>query len=141
MWWDTVVRLTIPTVRIGLVVVGHCRQTDNSNCTDRVSPGRFRSTVAYHNSDGILPTDLSSSLRTYEPSRSLRSSNEKPIEIPNRDQKPFGEGSFCFLAPSVWNSLPPTLRNVKHCLSSHPTPNLSCFPKLSISFITLSNNR
>ena len=55
---------------------------------------------------------LSSSLCTYEPSRSLRSSNEKLLKIPKRDLKSFGQRSFSFMAPSLWNSLPATLRNV-----------------------------
>ena len=49
---------------------------------------------------------------TYEPSRSLRSSNEKLLKIPKRNLKSFGQRSFSFMAPSLWNSLPATLRNV-----------------------------
>ena len=55
---------------------------------------------------------LSSSLCTYEPSRSLRSSKEKLFKIPKRNLKSFGERSFRFMAPSVWNSLPADLRNL-----------------------------
>ena len=36
-------------------------------------------------------------------SRSLRSSKEKLLKIPKRNLKPFGEHSFSFMAPSVWN--------------------------------------
>ena len=49
---------------------------------------------------------------TYEPSRSLRSSNEKLLKIPKRNLKSFGQRSFSFIAPSLWNSLPAILRNV-----------------------------
>ena len=50
-------------------------------------PVKFRcqyktATLAYRHFDGSLPPYLSSSLCTYEPSRSLRSSNEKLLKIP-----------------------------------------------------------
>ena len=69
-------------------------------------------TLSYRHFDGSLPPYLSSSLCTYEPSRSLRSSNEKLLKIPKRNLKSFGQRSFSFMAPSLWNSLPATLRNV-----------------------------
>ena len=80
-------------------------------------PVKFRcqykiATLAYRHFDGSLPPYLSSSLCTYEPSRSLRSSNEKLLKIPKRNLKSFGQRSFSFMAPSLWNSLPATLRNV-----------------------------
>ena len=80
-------------------------------------PVKFRcqyriSTLAYRHFERSLPPYLSSSLCTYEPSRCLRSSNEKLIKIPKRNIKSFGQRSFSFMAPSVWNSLPATLRNV-----------------------------
>ena len=59
-----------------------------------------------------LPPYLPSSLFTYEPSRSLRSSNEKLLKIPKRNLKSFRQRSFSFMAQSLWNSLPATLRNV-----------------------------
>ena len=80
-------------------------------------PVKFRcqykiATLAYRHFDGSLPPYLSSSLCTYEPSRFLRSSNEKLLKIPKRNLKSFGQRSFSFMAPSLWNSLPATLRNV-----------------------------
>ena len=80
-------------------------------------PVKFRcqyktAVLAYRHFEGSLPPYLSSSLCTYEPSRSLRSSNEKLLKIPKRNLKSFGQRSFSFLAPSLWNSLPATLRNV-----------------------------
>ena len=67
--------------------------------------------LAYRHFKGSLPPYLSSSLCTYEPSRSLRS-YEKLLKIPKRNLKSFGQCSFSFMAPSLWNSLPATLRNV-----------------------------
>ena len=80
-------------------------------------PVKFRyqykiASLAYHHFEGSLPPYLSSSLCTYEPSRCLRSSNEKLLKIPKRNLKSFGQSSFSFMALSLWNSLPATLRNV-----------------------------
>ena len=80
-------------------------------------PVKFRcqykiGTLAYRHFEGSLPPYLSSSLCTYEPSRSLRSSKEKLLKIHKRNLKSFGERSFSFMAPSVWNSLPADLRNL-----------------------------
>ena len=69
-------------------------------------------TLAYRHFEGSFPPYLSSSLRTYELSWSLRSSNEKLLKIPKRNLKSFGQRSFSFMAASLWNSLPATLRNV-----------------------------
>ena len=66
---------------------------------------------AYRHFEGTLPAYLSSVLHTYQPSRSLRSSSEKLLKVPKRTLKSAGERSFSFLAPSVWNSLPATIRN------------------------------
>ena len=60
----------------------------------------------------VFTSYLSSSLCTYEPSRSIPSSNEKLLKIPKRNLKSFGQRSFSFMAPSLWNCLPDTLRNV-----------------------------
>ena len=80
-------------------------------------PVKFRfqykiATLAYHHFEGSLPLYLSSSLCTYESSRSLQSSNEKLLKIPKWNLKSFGQYSFSFMAPSLWNSLPATLTNV-----------------------------
>ena len=80
-------------------------------------PVKFRchykiATLAYRHFEGSLPPYLSSSLCTYEPSRSLRSSNKKLLKIPKRNLKSFGQSSFSVMPPSLWNSLPATLRNV-----------------------------
>ena len=69
-------------------------------------------TLAYRHFEGSLPPCLSSSLCTYELSCPLRSSNENLLKIPKRNLKSFGQHSFSFMAPSLWNSLPATLRNV-----------------------------
>ena len=65
---------------------------------------------AFRHFDGTLPPYLSSSLCTYQPSRSLRSSTERLLKIPKTNLKTFGERSFGYIAPTVWNSLPADLR-------------------------------
>ena len=70
-------------------------------------PVKFRcqykiATLAYRHFEGSLPPYLSSSLCTYEPSRSLRSSNEKLLKIPKRNLKSFGQRSFSFMAPCIY---------------------------------------
>ena len=67
-------------------------------------------TLAFRHFDGILPPYLSSSLCTYQPSRSLRSSTERLLKIPKTNLRTFGERSFGYIAPTVWNSLPADLR-------------------------------
>ena len=81
-------------------------------------PIKFRcqykiATLVYRHFEGSLPPYLSSSLCTYEPSRSLRSSNEKLLNIPKLNLKSFGQRSFSFMVPSLWNSLP-----AKKCINT-----------------------
>ena len=94
-------------------------------------PVQFRSqyklaTLAYRHLDGSLPQYLSSCLCTYEPSRTLRSSHEKLLKFPKCNLKTFGQRSFSFLAPTVWNSLPSDLRNA---------PSLSSFKKQTKTYL------
>ena len=69
-------------------------------------------TLAYRHFDGTLPSYLSASLCTYQTSRTLRSSSEKLLKIRKRNLKSVGNRSFSFIAPTVWNSLPASLRNL-----------------------------
>ena len=67
-------------------------------------------TLAYRHFQGTLPAYLSDALCTYEPSRSLRSSNEKLLKITKYNLKTAGGRSFGSIAPRLWNSLPVDLR-------------------------------
>ena len=67
-------------------------------------------TLAFRHFDGTLPPYLSSSLCTYQPSRSLRSSTERLLKITKTNLKTFGGRSFDYIAPTVWNSLLADLR-------------------------------
>ena len=68
------------------------------------------STLAFRYFDGTLPPYLSSSLCTYQSSRSLRSSTERLLKIPKTNLKTFSGRSFGYIAPFVWNSLPADLK-------------------------------
>ena len=79
-------------------------------------PVRFRiqyklAVLAYRFFDGSLPSYLSEALFAYETSHSLRSSDMKLLKIPRFNLKTYGARSFSFNAPSIWNSLPSSLRN------------------------------
>ena len=67
-------------------------------------------TLAFCHFDGTLLPYLSSSLWTYQPSRSLRSSTERMLKIQKTNLKTFGERSFGYITPTVWNSLQADLR-------------------------------
>ena len=69
-------------------------------------------TLAYRHFDGSLPQYLSNSLTTYQSSRTLRSSTERLLRVPKTNLQSAGRRSFAYSAPSVWNSLPPSLRNL-----------------------------
>ena len=71
-------------------------------------------TLAYRHFDGSLPAYLSDALRTYEPSRSLRSSNKKRLMVKRCNLKTAGERSFGYIAPKLWNSLPVGLKGGGH---------------------------
>jgi hypothetical protein len=80
-------------------------------------PVKFRcqykmATLAFRHFDGSLPPYLSGSLTTYQPSCTLRSSDEKLLKVPRRNLKSAGERAFSFIMPTVWNSLPATLRGM-----------------------------
>ena len=57
-----------------------------------------------------LPTYLSRNLQIYQPSRCLRSSGESLLVQPKRNTKTYGERSFSFQIPKVWNKLPMSLK-------------------------------
>ena len=67
-------------------------------------------TLAFRHFDGSLPQYLSSRLDIYEPSRSLRSSNDRLLRVPRWKLKSFGYRSFSYQGPVVWNSLPTDLK-------------------------------
>ena len=60
---------------------------------------------------GLAPSYLSNLIEEYRPVRNLRSSSLKLLKPKVTKFKRLGHKSFSFSAPSVWNSLPFSLRN------------------------------
>jgi hypothetical protein len=63
-------------------------------------------TVLQHNS----PTGLASLLTPYEPTRTLRSQEQRLLSVP-RTNTTVATRAFSVFAPSIWNSLPVTIRD------------------------------
>ena len=87
----------------------------------------YKLSVLCHNFfSGTCPLYLSDCLFIYSPSRNLRSSSDTRVLIkPSVRTKSFGERSFSFCAPTVWNSLPYHIRHIdslqafKRALKTH----------------------
>ena len=59
------------------------------------------------------PSYLQELVTPYQPKRNLRSENSRLLQIPNNARtKTYGERRFDKAAPTLWNSLPLSLRNV-----------------------------
>ena len=56
------------------------------------------------------PEYLSDLIQSYVPQRSLRSSNHNLLQINSSKTKTYGCRAFTFVAPTVWNNLPQSLR-------------------------------
>ena len=66
--------------------------------------------LTYKAYNGLSPTYLSDLLHHYAPARTLRSSNQSLLQLPHVSSKTFGQRSFSFAAPSLWNNLPQQIR-------------------------------
>ena len=61
---------------------------------------------------GTAPQYLSDLLQPYTPARQLRSASDtRTFVIPRVNPKTFGERSFSYAGPSLWNNFPQTLRH------------------------------
>ena len=80
--------------------------------------------LVYHTLNKSAPTYLQSILSPYVPARTLRSSTSNNLKIP-RVKHSWGERSFSFIGPKLWNELPTSIRNIpsldtfKTSLKSH----------------------
>ena len=59
------------------------------------------------------PSYLRELITVYTPQtqRSLRSSQKSLLEVPRKNLKTFGERSFSYAAPEVWNKLPESIKS------------------------------
>ena len=64
----------------------------------------------YHTISGTAPEYNKSLLYQYQPTRNLRSSERRLLQIPH-SKKSWGERAFSHAGPTLWNSLPQELRN------------------------------
>ena len=70
------------------------------------------STTCFNSISGTAPQYLSSLLQPCTPARQLRSAFDTRIFVnPRVNTKTFGERSFSYAGPSVWNNLPQSLRH------------------------------
>ena len=60
---------------------------------------------------GVAPQYLSSLLKIYVPSRSLRSQSSLSLVVPPIKTVTYGEASFSWAAPTIWNSLPHRIKD------------------------------
>ena len=67
--------------------------------------------LAYRFFHDSLPPYLSRLLTHYQPPRNLRSTSENFLKVPRRKLKTFGERSFSYQAPVIWNALPSEVRS------------------------------
>ncbi len=67
--------------------------------------------LAYRTITGSAPTYFHSLLRTYIPSRSLRSASERRLVVPSQRGSKSLSRTFSFTAPGWWNDLPTPIRN------------------------------
>ncbi len=66
--------------------------------------------IIYKALNGLAPQYLSELLSHYSPPRTLRSQNTGHFIIPRISKSTTGGRSFSYLAPTLWNNLPNTVR-------------------------------
>ena len=62
--------------------------------------------------DGDAPKYLKELIEVYVPARSLRSINKNVLVERRKKLKTYGEKSFSYAAPKMWNSLPDHVKSV-----------------------------
>ena len=67
--------------------------------------------------DPTFPEYLKQMFKTYLPERSLRSKTKNLLKKERTKLKTFGDRSFDFTAPELWNSLPPDILNSSSLLA------------------------
>ena len=79
----------------------------------------------YKAQNALVPQYISDFLVQYKPSRALRSSDKKLLQVPHFKLKTYGGRSFSYIAPFLWNQLPsairqaPSLATFKSSLKTH----------------------
>ena len=84
-------------------------------------------TITHKTLQNRQPSYLFELLHPYTPSRTLRSSDANFLEVPNI-KSAIGRRSFSYAAPTVWNLLPLSLRNIKSTLAFRSQLKTHLFP-------------
>ena len=72
----------------------------------------FNTTICFNSTSGTAPQYLSDLLQPYTLARHIRSASDTGTFVTRRvNTKTFGERSFSYAGPSIWNNLPQTLRH------------------------------
>ena len=66
--------------------------------------------LSFNAQNSRSPSYLTEMITPYIPDRSLRSLDKHLLKVPKTNLKLFGDRSFSNVGPSVWNSLPQSLR-------------------------------
>ena len=95
------------------------------------------STICFNSISGTAPQYLSDLLQPYTPARQLRSASDtRTFVTPRVNTKTFGERSFSYAGPSVWNNLPQTSAALILPPLSKPPSRLTCLIIISKLFFT-----
>ena len=68
------------------------------------------SLLTYKILNGQSPSYLTSLISSYKPVRSLRSSDHLLLKVPNVNTGTYGQRTFSYCAPKLWNGLPKSLK-------------------------------
>ena len=69
--------------------------------------------LTYKAVSGMAPEYLTDLITEYQPTRNLRSSNERLLVHPRIQRNNYGCRAFCNVSPSMWNKLPAAVRKVE----------------------------
>ena len=95
------------------------------------------STICFSSISGTAPQYLSDLLQPYTLARQLRSASDTQTFVTRRvNTKTFGERSFSYAGPSVWNNLPQTLRHSDSTSSFKAASRRTCLIIISKLFFT-----
>ena len=66
--------------------------------------------LTYKSLNGLAPSYLTELIHYNNPGRSLRSSNKVTLKVPRTRLKSYGDRSFSYCSPTLWNQLPADIR-------------------------------
>ena len=92
------------------------------------------STICLSSFSGKSPQYIYDLIQSYTPTRKLRSASDtRPFVILRVNTNVFGERSFSYTGPSVWNNLPRSVRHSDSSSSFKTAPTTHLFRKLFLT--------